>query len=69
VVTIGGSWWGEGDEKIWLDDHPFPSFFGTGSEDFFNYSWSNNDLFNHAYGGQLLVDLVQAAAASWPSTA
>jgi len=54
VVTIGGSWWGEGDEKIWLDDHPFPSFFGTGSEDFFNYSWSNNDLFNHAYGGQLL---------------
>ncbi|MFH2000779.1 MAG: glycoside hydrolase family 172 protein, partial [Planctomycetota bacterium] len=23
-------WWGEGDEKIWVDDEEFPSFFGTG---------------------------------------
>ena len=47
-----GSWWGEGDEKIYVDNDKFPSFFGTGSEDYFNYSWSSPDLFNHAYFGQ-----------------
>jgi len=47
-----GSWWGEGDEKIFVDNDHFPSFFGTGSEDYFNYSWSSPDLFSHAYFGQ-----------------
>ena len=47
-----GSWWGEGDEKIYVDNDKFPSFFGTGSEDYFNYSWSSPDLFSHAYFGQ-----------------
>jgi D-arabinan exo alpha-(1,3)/(1,5)-arabinofuranosidase (non-reducing end) len=47
-----GSWWGEGDEKIYVDDDKFPSFFGTGSEDYFNYSWSSPELFSHAYFGQ-----------------
>jgi len=54
VPTPGGNWWGEGDEKIFVDDEPFPSFFGTGSEDYFNYSWSRPDLFDHPYGGQPL---------------
>ncbi len=26
------TWWGEGDEKIWIDGESFPSFFGTGSD-------------------------------------
>ena len=52
VITIGGSWWGEGDEKIWLDQKTFPAFIGTGSEDYFNYSWSRPDLFSHAYCAQ-----------------
>lgn len=52
--TPGGNWWGEGDEKIFVDDEPFPSFFGTGSEDYFNYSWSRPDLFDHPYCGQPL---------------
>ena len=47
-----GSWWGEGDEKIFVDDDAFPSFFGTGSEDYFNYSWSRPDLFSYAYWAQ-----------------
>lgn len=34
-------WWGEGDEKIYVDDEPFPSIFGTGTEDFLNYAWSS----------------------------
>jgi len=49
-----GSWWGEGDEKIFVDDESFPSFFGTGSEDYYNYSWSRPDLFDHPYCGQPL---------------
>ena len=52
VITIGGSWWGEGDEKIWLDRKPFPAYIGTGSEDYFGYSWSRPDLFSYAYCAQ-----------------
>ena len=52
VITIGGSWWGEGDEKIWLDQKAFPAYVGTGSEDYFNYSWSRPDLFSYAYCAQ-----------------
>lgn len=47
-----GSWWGEGDEKIFIDDDRTPSTFGTGSEDYFNYAWGSPDLFDHAYCGQ-----------------
>ena len=54
IPTPGGNWWGEGDEKIFVDDEPFPSTFGTGSEDYFNYSWSRPDLFSHPYCGQPL---------------
>ena len=49
-----GNWWGEGDEKILVDGEPAPSIFGTGSEDYFNYSWSRPDLFDHPYCGQPL---------------
>lgn len=49
-----GNWWGEGDEKIMVDGEMAPSTFGTGSEDYFNYSWSRPDLFDHPYCGQPL---------------
>lgn len=52
VPTSWGNWWGEGDEKIFIDRDTFPSFFGTGSEDYFNYSWSSSRLFSYAYCGQ-----------------
>jgi len=54
VPTPGGNWWGEGDEKIFVDADPFPTFFGTGTEDYYNYSWSRPDLFDHPYCGQPL---------------
>jgi hypothetical protein len=38
------SWWGEGDEKTWVDDDVFPSHFGTGSEDFFGDAWGIRTL-------------------------
>ncbi|HOB99275.1 MAG TPA: DUF2961 domain-containing protein [Verrucomicrobiota bacterium] len=54
VPTAGGNWWGEGDEKILIDGELMPSTFGTGTEDYFNYSWSRPDLFDHPYCGQPL---------------
>ncbi len=47
-----GSWWGEGDEKIFVDEDVRPSTFGTGSEDYYNYSWSSPDIFLVPYCGQ-----------------
>jgi hypothetical protein len=52
VPTASGNWWGEGDEKIYIDNQKFPAFFGTGSEDYFNYSWSSDRIFSYAYCGQ-----------------
>lgn len=52
VPSSWGNWWGEGDEKIFVDDDTVPSVFGTGSEDYFNYSWSSSALFDHMYCGQ-----------------
>jgi len=57
ATVPGVNWWGEGDEKIFVDDDTNePSFFGTGSEDYFNYSWSQCALFEHAYFAQPRCD-------------
>ena len=47
-----GGWWGEGDEKFYVDGEKFPSTFGTGSEDYFGYAWCCPDLFVNAYHSQ-----------------
>jgi len=47
-----GGWWGEGDEKFFVDGEKFPSTFGTGSEDYFGYAWGSPALFQHAYHNQ-----------------
>ncbi|UCD53491.1 MAG: DUF2961 domain-containing protein [Phycisphaerales bacterium] len=52
VPTPYGNWWGEGDEKVFVDDDTVPSLFGTGSEDYFNYSWSSPDIFIFPCCGQ-----------------
>jgi hypothetical protein len=46
------AWWGEGDEKITVDDEAFPSLFGTGTEDYFGFAWSTPEPFAHAYHAQ-----------------
>lgn len=33
-------WYGEGDQKVWVDKDSFPSEFGTGTEDYYNTSWA-----------------------------
>ncbi len=48
----GNYWWGEGDEKFFLDGEKFPSWFGTGSEDYFGYAWATPDLFSKPYHSQ-----------------
>lgn len=47
-------WWGEGDEKIWVDGEDFPSIFGTGTEDYYGYSWGgmSNDFYEHPFHAQ-----------------
>lgn len=52
VPTPWGNWWGEGDEKVFVDSDTIPSIFGTGSEDYYNYSWSAPDIFFFPYCGQ-----------------
>ncbi len=47
-----GGWWGEGDEKFFVDGEKFPSTIGTGSEDYFGYAWCSPQLFQHAYHNQ-----------------
>lgn len=47
-----GGWWGEGDEKFFVDGEKFPSTFGTGSEDYFGYAWSSAALFFHPFHNQ-----------------
>jgi len=45
-------WWGEGDEKIFVDGESFPSSFGTGSEDYYGYSFARQEAFSHPFLSQ-----------------
>ena len=49
----GDYWWGEGDEKFYVDGEATPSWFGTGSEDYFGYAWATPDYFSRAFHTQL----------------
>ena len=45
VVNPVKNWWGEGDEKIYVDGENFPSHFGTGTEDYYGYAWGSTEPF------------------------
>ncbi|MDR0352424.1 MAG: DUF2961 domain-containing protein, partial [Opitutaceae bacterium] len=48
-------WWGEGDEKIYVDGETFPSHFGTGTEDYYGYAWCRPETFTgHPFVAQPL---------------
>jgi hypothetical protein len=49
-----GGWWGEGDEKFFVDGQKFPSTIGTGSEDYFGYAWCNPHVFQEPYRCQTM---------------
>lgn len=40
VYNHSHKWYGEGDQKYWVDGEQFPSEFGTGTEDYYNTSWA-----------------------------
>ncbi len=50
VTNFQGTWWGEGDDMIWVDGYTWPpDLHGTGSEDYLNQAWGMQDnayLFN-----------------------
>jgi len=46
------TWWGEGDEKVYVDNEKFPSHFGTGTEDYYGYAWSRPEKFIHPFIAQ-----------------
>jgi hypothetical protein len=50
----GHYWWGEGDEKFFVDGEKFPSTFGTGTEDYFGYAWGSGELFANCYHNQTI---------------
>lgn len=49
-------WWGEGDQKIWIDGEDFPSSFGTGTEDDYGYAYGYNGKFVRPFHAQTRVD-------------
>jgi len=54
VWNPGGKWWGEGDEKFYVDGEKFPSTIGTGSEDYFGFGWCFAKHYSKAYHSQTL---------------
>lgn len=46
-------WWGEGDEKFTVDGEAFPSWFGTGTEDYFGYAWCEPTPFQSPLHAQI----------------
>ncbi len=61
VTNFQGTWWGEGDDMIWLDGYKWPpDLHGTGSEDYLNQAWGMQDnaflrngssIYEHNTGG------------------
>lgn len=49
-------WYGEGDEMVFIDGDAKPTLNGTGTEDYFNTSWSPKELFTHPYFGYARVN-------------
>jgi hypothetical protein len=52
VTNPVAEWWGEGDEKVYVDGESFPSLFGTGSEDYYGYAWCDPTPFSRPYHAQ-----------------
>lgn len=52
LFNTANTWWGEGDEKIYVDGESFPSHIGTGSEDYYGYAWCKPEYFESAFHAQ-----------------
>ena len=52
LFNTANTWWGEGDEKIYVDGETFPSHIGTGTEDYYGYAWCKPNFFESAFHAQ-----------------
>ena len=63
VLSPDKGWWGEGDEKIYIDEadvnRKFPSHFGTGTEDYYGWAGGVNptgaDQFAKPFGSNVRI--------------
>jgi hypothetical protein len=56
IANDGLIWWGEGDQKVFIDSEPFPSTFGTGTEDDYGFAYGYNGPFVRPFHAQTRVD-------------
>jgi hypothetical protein len=47
IFNTADAWWGEGDEKVYVDGEAMPSAIGTGTEDYIGYAWCRPEIFSH----------------------
>ncbi len=47
IFNTADAWWGEGDEKVYVDGEKLPSAIGTGTEDYIGYAWCRPEIFSH----------------------
>lgn len=59
------AWWGEGDDKVWIDGEPFPSYFGTGSEDYLGDAWGLHAHANALQGATRAAPYGKNSAYRW----
>ncbi|WP_425396220.1 glycoside hydrolase family 172 protein [Aeoliella sp.] len=52
IFNGAAAWWGEGDEKIYVDGESFPSHIGTGTEDYYGYAWCRPENFSAPFHAQ-----------------
>jgi Protein of unknown function (DUF2961) len=50
------TWYGEGDEKIWVDGESFPSDLGTGTEDYYGFSYAPKPVHQTPFCGETRLD-------------
>ena len=56
VFNPVAAWYGEGNEKIWVDRESFPSHLGTGTEDYYNASWAPTPVYQTPFANGPRVD-------------
>jgi hypothetical protein len=49
VFNTAKDWYGEGDERIYLEGERVPSMIGTGTEDYYGFAWGMPDYFNSPF--------------------
>lgn len=56
VMNPSTAWYGEGDERVYQDGEAFPSFLGTGTEDYYGYAWGMDEHWSSPFMSMPLRD-------------